>query len=112
MPAAAQLDKLLHKALVPVGLRPPEPVVVVGGGQAEAELFPQAVEDVKHGHRVRPAGHGAQHRSPRGDQVLLPDKAFYLSQHSGACLSVQGRHAAARWSMDACQSTGVISVIR
>ena len=54
----------------------------------------------------------AQHRGPRGDQVLLPDKAFYLSQHSGACLSVQGRHAAARWSMDACQSTGVISVIR
>ena len=58
VPAAAQLDKLLHKALVPVGLRPPEPVVVVGGGQAEAELFPQAVEDVEHGHRVRPAPGG------------------------------------------------------
>ena len=88
VPAAAQLDELLHKPLVPVGLRPPQPVVVVGGGQGEVQPVPQAAENVEHGHRVRPAGHGAQHRGPRGNQVLLPDKALYLSQHSGTCLSM------------------------
>ena len=35
-----------------------------------------AKEDVEHGDGVRAAGHGAQHRGPGRDQVLLPDEGL------------------------------------
>ena len=73
---AAQFCELLHKPLVPVGLRPPEPVVVVGGGQGKIQPGAQPVQSVEHSHRVRSAGHGAQHPGAGGDQVLFPDKLF------------------------------------
>ncbi len=76
VPPAAQVDKLVHKGGVPVGLLPPQLMVVVGGGQLEVQLGPQAVQDVEHGNGVRPPGHGAQHLGPGGDQVLLPNKVF------------------------------------
>ena len=76
---AAQLDKLLHKPLVPIGFRPSQPVVVVGGGQGEVHPVPQPVEHVEHCDGVRAPGYGAQHRGAAGNQVLLPDEAFYLS---------------------------------
>ena len=71
-----RLRDKLHKPLVPVGLLPPQPVVVVGGGQGKAQLAPQPVQSVEHGDGVRPAGHGAQHPGAGGNQVLLPDKIF------------------------------------
>ena len=111
MDAAAQLDKLLHKPLVPVGLLPRQPVVVVGGGQAEAELVPQAVEDVEHGDGVRPAGHGAQHCGPGRNQVLLPDQVFNRFQQRQDLHFRQGRTVSAS-RRDTCQLTGAISVTR
>ena len=80
---AAQGHELFHEGGVPPGLLPPELVVIVGGGQGKAQPGPQAVQGVEQAHRVGPAGHGAQHGAPRGDQVQPPDQLFHGFEHGG-----------------------------
>ena len=78
--AAPSGRKVPDKGLVPVGLRPPEAVVVVGGNQVEAQDVPQQPQPVEQVHRVRPPGHGAQHPAPPGEHVV-----FHCKGIQGVC---------------------------
>ena len=69
-----------NEGLVGVGLRPPEMVVKMGGGQVYLQFFPQQVHSKQQRHGIRPAGDGADHRFPRRCQ--LPEGGRELIQHA------------------------------
>ena len=79
---APQGAPLGHKGGVPVGFRPPQAVVVVGGAHPEAPLLCQGGEQVEQAHGVRPAGHGAQHRAPPGQHIVFSCQGFDGFNHS------------------------------
>ena len=60
-----------YKRLVPIGLRPPQAMVIVGRGDRKAPLGPQPGGQVKQAHGVRPAGDGAEHRPAGGEHVVF-----------------------------------------
>ena len=56
----AGLQEGAHKVLVPAGFLSTQPVVIVGGGQGEAEFLPQLGQPMEQTHGIGSAGHGAQ----------------------------------------------------
>ena len=84
LPAAAQGDKLPDKLHVLGGLRPPEPVVEVGGGQGEIQLPAQPPEPVEQIDGIRAAGDGAQHGASRRDQTVFPNQLDHGIGHNSS----------------------------
>ena len=76
---------------VPVGLRPPEPVVEVGGGEGKALLLRPAPEPVEEAHRVGPAGDGAEDVAPGGEHGVFPCEGLGLVQHGISTPGGSGR---------------------
>ena len=78
LPLPAQL---FHKGGVPVGLRPPETVIEMGGGEGKTLLRRLALEPVEEAHRVGAAGDGTEDMVPRGEHGVFPCEGLSLVQH-------------------------------
>ena len=80
--AAALGHELPDELFVPVGFRPPQAVVVVGGGHLDVQPAPQPVQKVHQAYGVRPPGQGAQHTGPRGQHPVFCDQLLCRLQHN------------------------------
>ncbi len=75
------------KGGVPLGFRPPQPVVEVGG--VEGDALP-AGEPVEQAHGIRPAGDGAEHRSAGGQHGVFCCELDGFFQHGSSLQKESG----------------------
>ena len=58
------------EGLVPIGFRPPEMVIEMGGGERHPQFFPEQIHPKQQRHRIRAPGDGADHPVSRLDQPI------------------------------------------